>query len=105
MVYSTATSNFEDTEAVDLEIDEVTEENLLTEKSQIFLTSAVITKELESPERYLCPLWVQGLERSLKVRGSNLIKVVCFYDDCSNFEAILIYKRVNFVPFKTRNGY
>ena len=55
-----------------MEIDEINpqqldeEENNLTDL--IYLDSKIITKDPERPERYHCPIWTQGLERTFKVR-------------------------------------
>jgi hypothetical protein len=38
----------------------------------ILLASMVILRESESPERYTCPIWTRGLERSFKVSSWNL---------------------------------
>ena len=60
-----------------MEIDEINpqqldeEENNLTDL--IYLDSKIITKDPERPERYHCPIWTQGLERTFKVR-KNLKK-------------------------------
>ena len=55
----------------DLEIDEVNPDESFVEENSINmirLTSKTVKKELYSLERYTCPLWIQGLERSFKVR-------------------------------------
>ena len=55
----------------DLEIDEVNPDETFVEENSInmiHLTSKAIKKERYSLERYTCPLWIQGLERSFKVR-------------------------------------
>ena len=54
----------------ELEIDEVQPDDDLmvyNENNLIYLTSQNIEKEPESSERYHCPIWTQGLERSFKV--------------------------------------
>ena len=55
----------------DLEIDEVNPDESFVEENNINmirLTSKTVQKEPYSLERYTCPLWIQGLERSFKVR-------------------------------------
>ena len=53
----------------DLEIDEVNpDESFVEENNMIRLTSKTVKKEPYSLERYTCPLWIQGLERSFKVQ-------------------------------------
>ena len=54
----------------DLEIDEVNPDESFVEENNINmirLTSKTVKKEPYSLERYTCPLWIQGLERSFKV--------------------------------------
>ena len=64
---------------VDLEIDEVsslTAAAAASSGSKILerRASKVIYKETESPARYNCPIWTQGLERTFRVRQIPLIK-------------------------------
>ena len=56
----------EETAAEELEIDEVklTE---VSDKSLLLLASMEVHRESESPERYNCPIWTMGLERTFKV--------------------------------------
>ena len=61
------TGSYNEANNNNLEIDEVEIEQEEGEENEILLASAVITKEKPSRERYVCPIWSQGLERSFKV--------------------------------------
>ena len=58
--------NTDETAVEDLEIDEV--KLTASDKSLLLLASTEIHRESESPERYNCPIWTMGLERTFKVR-------------------------------------
>ena len=61
----------------DLEIDEVSSLTASADAGSKILerrASKVIYKETESPARYNCPIWTQGLERTFRVRQIPLIK-------------------------------
>ena len=57
--------NTDETAVEDLEIDEV--KLTASDKSLLLLASTEIQRESESPERYNCPIWTMGLERTFKV--------------------------------------
>ena len=68
-------TNIEEDVDTELEIDEVNafeaEQPVEDEQKSTFsklLLSKVIHRESESSERYDCPIWTQGLERTFKVR-------------------------------------
>jgi len=56
--------NTDETDVEDLEIDEV--KLTASDKSLLLLASTEIQRESESPERYNCPIWTMGLERTFK---------------------------------------
>ena len=65
--------NIEENAAEELEIDEVklTE---VSDKSLLLLASMEVHRESESPERYNCPIWTTGLERTFKVSNTDMVK-------------------------------
>ena len=65
-------TNIEEDVDTELEIDEVNAFEEQEEKIQKLLLSKVIHRESESSERYDCPIWTQGLERTFKVRILSL---------------------------------
>ncbi len=71
-----------DIDVVNLEIDEVELDRDQEEQRETLLASAMIHKEKPSRQRYICPIWTSGLERSFKVkyrpRGCNSFRFKCF---------------------------
>ena len=81
--------NIEETAAEELEIDEVK----LTEasdKSLLLLASTEIQREIESPERYNCPIWTMGLE--------------CMITDCDCVKSLLQLSYEFFDQIKQRQS-
>ena len=72
----------EESDELELEIDEVNFSASNSEKTLFLLASKELQRELQTPERYDCPIWTLGLERTFKVKIGLSLKRNCDIFHC-----------------------